>query len=101
MLSVIVYTISGFWLANGMPHLVHGASRRIFRTPFGRYSTPRTNFLWGWFSWMVAAVLAGWRLAVSSVTKGQVIAIFIGAALNYLLFSVAVSWFMDDRKTNS
>ena len=56
----LAHFFAGAFLANGVPHFVHGVSGNKFQTPF---ATPRgvgessaiVNVIWGWFNSSSAA----------------------------------------------
>ncbi len=58
----LAHFFAGAFLANGVPHFVHGVSGNKFQTPF---ATPRgvgessaiVNVIWGWFNFVVGGVL--------------------------------------------
>ena len=62
-LFLILYFIIGFLMGNGVPHFTFGAAGKVFRSPFGQRSSPRTNVLWGVSNFVAATgislVLAG------------------------------------------
>lgn len=54
--------VAGLFLANGVPHFVHGISGESFQSPFASppgvgESSPLTNAVWGFVNWVVACVL--------------------------------------------
>jgi hypothetical protein len=49
----IWYFVIGFLLGNGVPHFTFGAAGKVFRSPFGQRSSPRTNVLWGLSNFML------------------------------------------------
>jgi hypothetical protein len=56
--------VSGLFLANGVPHFVHGMSGAPFQSPFATprgvgESSPLVNVLWGFFNLVVGFVLLG------------------------------------------
>ena len=61
--------LGGAFLANGVPHFVHGVSGKRFPTPFARpagvgESSPVLNALWGLANLLagyVLTVVSGWR----------------------------------------
>lgn len=60
--TLLIHFIGGLFLANAIPHLVHGISGHRFQTPFARpfgkgESPPLVNVLWAAFNLAV-----GWRL---------------------------------------
>ena len=52
------YFLMGALLANGLPHFVFGSAGKVFRSPFGQKSSPRTNVLWGLSNFVAATVIA-------------------------------------------
>ena len=62
MTTLLIHFIAGMFLANAIPHVVHGISGHRFQTPFSRPpgkadSPPLVNVLWGAFNLAV-----GWHL---------------------------------------
>ena len=58
----IAYFFAGVFLANSIPHLVHGVSGVPFHSPFATppgegISTPMVNVLWAFFNLAVAYLL--------------------------------------------
>jgi hypothetical protein len=58
----ILQFFAGSFLANGVPHFVHGIGGQRFPSPFASppgvgESSPLTNALWGFANWVVAFVL--------------------------------------------
>ncbi|HEV2619285.1 MAG TPA: hypothetical protein VGU23_05035 [Acidobacteriaceae bacterium] len=54
--------LGGLFLANGVPHFVHGISGRPFISPFGKppavgESSPVSNVLWGFFNFVAGLLL--------------------------------------------
>jgi hypothetical protein len=54
--------VSGTFLANGVPHFVHGISGAPFQSPFAKpsgvgESSPLSNVLWGFANLVMGAVL--------------------------------------------
>ena len=91
----ILQFVSGAFLANGVPHFVHGISGKRFQSPFASppgvgESSPLVNVLWGyanlaggslllWFFWPRGVdVLFEWAL----VWLGA-LAIALGLALHF------------------
>ncbi len=48
--AYIGYFFAGAFIANAIPHLVHGVSSQEFQTPFGRPSPAIVNVFWGFFN---------------------------------------------------
>jgi hypothetical protein len=60
--AFIAYFFAGAFLANGVPHFVHGISGRSFQTPFASppgvgESPPLVNVFWGGFNFAVGGIL--------------------------------------------
>jgi hypothetical protein len=53
--SYLLQFAAGFFIANGVPHFVHGISGAPFQTPFAKppgigESSPLVNVIWGFFN---------------------------------------------------
>jgi hypothetical protein len=60
--AYLAYFFAGFFLANGVPHFVHGISGKKFPSPFasppGRgESPPLVNVLWGLANFLIGYTL--------------------------------------------
>jgi hypothetical protein len=53
ILRYIGYFFAGAFLANGIPHLVHGISGQEFQTPFGAPSSALVNVLWSAVNFLI------------------------------------------------
>ncbi len=58
----LAYLFAGVFLANAVPHFVHGVSGSPFQSPFATppgegLSPARTNVLWGFFNLVVGYLL--------------------------------------------
>jgi hypothetical protein len=83
---------AGVFLANVVPHFVHGISGDRFPTPFAKppgkgLSSPTVNVVWALFNLVVGYFLfqAGW---VSGGNISQMIIFFAGIAVISTLLSV-------------
>jgi len=91
--------LSGFFLANVVPHFIHGVSGDPFPTPFASppgkgLSSPTCNVLWACFNLLVGYIL----LRVSKTTgkhKLLLVFVFIGIIVCSVMLSYA---FMDKVK---
>lgn len=101
IIGVVLFAIAGFALTNGMPHFVAGLGGRVFRTPFGRYSSPRTNVAWGMTNFVIAIGLLFGRTAVADPTTGDIVWFVVGALLSILSFAFGAKGFFDDRPDGS
>ncbi len=91
---------SGVFLANVVPHYIHGVSGDYFPTPFANppgkgLSTPTVNVLWASFNLLIGYIL----LRVSKITTQNKLAMFI-FFLGILAISIMASYgFMDKVKS--
>jgi hypothetical protein len=80
------------FLANSVPHFVHGISGNRFPTPFARppgkgLSSPTVNVLWGLLNLVVGTIL--FRVSNISMADVPVLAVFLaGVAVISTLMSV-------------
>jgi hypothetical protein len=80
------------FLANAVPHFVHGISGNRFPTPFARppgkgLSSPTVNVLWGLLNLVVGTIL--FRVSNISMADVPVLAVFLaGVAVISTLMSV-------------
>lgn len=92
----IWYLIIGFLLGNGVPHFVFGRAGKIFRSPFGQRSEPKTNVYWGLANFILASligvVLAWWGLADSF----SIVVLLLGFWLTVLMFGLRIRAFLND-----
>lgn len=80
------YLLIGFLLGNGMPHFLFGSAGKIFRTPFGKESSPRMNVGWGLCNVILATVLVWWRLSAESPEPRDFAFLFVGFWLVVIMF---------------
>jgi hypothetical protein len=99
MLATLWFVLIGFLLANGVPHFVAGAAKKIFRTPFGHYSSPRINFGWGLANFIVATLLVVWRITATAPHKGEWLALLAGFWLAVLMFGLTAKSYYDERSS--
>jgi hypothetical protein len=87
----LAYFFGGVFLANGVPHFIHGISGQEFSTPFAEpptESSPVTNVLWG-----SANFITGFLL-ISTIGHFQ-LGLNMGSlmvALGAFLTSLALAW---------
>lgn len=91
------YLVIGFLFGNGMPHFIFGAAGRIFRTPFGRDSSPHRNVLWGLFNFILATLLVLWRVSVYSAQGFDLILLLVGFWLAVIMFGTSIKSFLSDK----
>jgi len=91
----LAYFIAGLFLANGIPHFVHGISGERFQSPFASppavgESSPLVNVVWGIVNFLIGYVLiftigdfaGGFTLDVLMVGLGVLVAA-VGLALQF------------------
>ncbi len=88
---------AGAFLANVVPHFIHGVSGDAFPTPFSSppgkgLSSPFVNVLWACFNLLVGYLL----LAVSKISTKNKLAMFF-LFLGILAISVQLSFVLMDR----
>lgn len=60
--AYLAYFVAGIFLANGVPHFVHGISGERFQSPFARppgvgESSPIVNVVWGTVNFAIGYIL--------------------------------------------
>ena len=60
--AYLAYFFAGVFLANGVPHFVHGISGKKFQSPFASppgvgESSPLVNVIWGLVNFLIGYVL--------------------------------------------
>lgn len=84
---------AGFFLANSIPHFVHGISGDSFPTPFANPpgkgpSSPTVNVLWGLFNMVIGYLLyRGGKLSRSGVIS--LVIFFVGITVASVMLSIA------------
>src|SRR5271167_3070502 len=91
---------AGFFLANVVPHFIHGVSGDPFPTPFATppgkgLSSPTVNVLWALFNLLVGYLLLRGSRVCNNRNKFLMIVLFIGIAVCSIMLSYA---FMDKMK---
>lgn len=94
----LLYLLIGFLLGNGMPHFAFGAAGKIFRTPFGRRSSPRLNVGWGLANFLLATALLWWRLETSALQQRDLVFLLLGFWLAVLMFGFGIKHFLNDKE---
>jgi hypothetical protein len=82
---------AGMFIANVVPHFIHGVSGEAFPTPFANppgkgLSSPTVNVLWGLFNLIIGYVLfrAG---KISNSNKWSVLLFFVGILVMSVMLS--------------
>ena len=94
-LFLIWYFVMGFLLGNGVPHFVFGAAGKVFRSPFGQRSSPRTNVLWGISNFLGATAIAGCLIALGLYSSYSLVAMLAGFWLMMLMFGTGIRRFLN------
>ncbi|MDA4112198.1 MAG: hypothetical protein OK439_06630 [Thaumarchaeota archaeon] len=93
-LFLVWYFVLGFLLGNGVPHFVFGAAGKIFRSPFGQKSPPRTNVLWGLSNFLVATIISAGLIVLNLYSSYSLIAMLTGFWLTMLMFGTGIKRFL-------
>jgi hypothetical protein len=88
--------IVGFLLGNGVPHFAFGAAGKIFRSPFGQKSPPRTNVLWGVSNFVAATVIGLTLAALGDYDSYALLFLLAGFWLTMLMFGTRIKRFLND-----
>jgi cobalamin biosynthesis protein CobD/CbiB len=94
-LSLIWYLIIGFLLGNGVPHFVMGRAQKIFRSPFGQKSSPRTNVVWGLANFLAATIIAVLMLLLNLYGIYSLVFLLVGFWLAMLMFGRGIKRFLN------
>ncbi len=90
------YFIMGFLLGNGVPHFAFGSAGKVFRSPFGQKSSPRTNVLWGLSNFVAATVIAAALIALNLYDDYSLVALMAGFWLMMLMFGTGIKRFLNE-----
>lgn len=93
-LFLIWYFVIGALLANGVPHFVFGAAGKVFRSPFGQKSGPKTNVLWGVFNFALATIITAGLIILKLYSGYSLIAMLFGFFLMMLMFGTGIKRFL-------
>ena len=85
-----------------MPHFVFGVAGKIFRSPFGQKSPPRTNIIWGLSNFVVATIITIGLIALNLYSNYDLAALLVGFWLTMLMFGTGIKRFLNepDKKEN-
>ena len=95
-LFLVWYFIVGFLLGNGVPHFAFGAAGKVFRSPFGQKSSPRTNILWGLSNFFAATLIAFGLAALGLYDSYALYALLAGFWLMMLMFGTRIKTFLNE-----
>ncbi len=96
-LFLVWYFILGFLLGNGVPHFTFGAAGKIFRSPFGQRSSPRTNVLWGLSNFVGATIIVAGLIALNLYNSYSLVALMLGFWLMMLMFGTGIKRFLNEE----
>ena len=96
-LFLVWYFVMGFFLGNGVPHFVFGAAGKIFRSPFGQKSPPRTNVLWGLTNFVLATIIAAALTALKLYDSYALAVLLLGFWLTMLMFGTGIERFLSEE----
>ena len=90
--AYLAYFFAGIFLANGVPHFVHGISGKKFQSPFAKplgvgESSQLVNVIWGLVNFFIAYVLI---FGVGHFTFGLTTAVLM-TGLGVLVISVCLA----------
>ena len=94
-LFLIGYFLIGLLLGNGFPHFLFGSAGKIFRSPFGQKSKPRTNILWGLSNILLATVISIGLTILNLYSGYALIALLLGFWLMLLVFGTQIRKFLN------
>lgn len=95
-LFLIWYFIQGSLLGNGVPHFVFGAAKKVFRSPFGQKSSPRTNVMWGLANFVAATIMALGLAALNLYDSYALPVMLFGFWLTMLMFGTRIKRFLNE-----
>ena len=95
-LFLVWYFILGFLLGNGVPHFAFGAAGKVFRSPFGQRSSPRTNVLWGLSNFVAGSVIAACLAWLNLYSGYALVALLAGFWLMTLMFGTGIKRFLNE-----
>jgi hypothetical protein len=94
MWHIISYFFGGAFLANGVPHFVHGISGQTFQTPFADpptqgHSSSKVNIIWAFCNFIVGYLLI-WHVGIFDFGLfSHAIAVGLGVAFTGFLLAWA------------
>jgi len=90
------YFVMGFLLGNGVPHFAFGSAGKVFRSPFGQRSSPRTNVLWGLSNFLAATVIAAGLTVLNLYDSYSLVSFLVGFWLTMLMFGTGIKRFLNE-----
>lgn len=90
---LLIRFLAGIFLANGIPHFVHGVSGKPFPSPFAQppgvgNSSPVVNVLWGSANFVGGCLLLGAMSPYQPGYSGETAALALGA----LTLALGLAW---------
>lgn len=96
-LFLVWYFLVGFLLGNGVPHFAFGSAGKVFRSPFGQKSSPRTNVLWGVSNFVAATVICAGLVTLSLYDSYSLAVLLLGFWLMMLMFGTRIKTFLSEQ----
>ena len=96
-LFLVWYFLMGFLLGNGVPHFAFGAAGKVFRSPFGQRSSPKTNVLWGLSNFVAATVIAAGLIDLGLYSNYSLVVLLLGFWLMMLMFGTGIKRFLNEE----
>jgi hypothetical protein len=90
------YVIVGFLLGNGFPHFVFGRAGKIFRSPFGQRSSPKTNVAWGTANFAAATFILVVMYFIGDFSGLSPLFLLVGFWLTVLMFGTGIARFLNE-----
>lgn len=59
-MGLVKLFIAGFFITNGIPHLVKGITGQKHMTPFKKVSSSTLNIVWAFTNFVIGFALLGW-----------------------------------------
>ena len=95
-LFLIWYFVIGFLLGNGVPHFFFGAAGKVFRSPFGQRSPPKTNMLWGISNFAAATIISMALTVLGDYDSYSLAVLLLGFWLTVAMFGARIKRFLND-----
>lgn len=91
------YLVVGFLLGNGVPHFVFGRAGKVFKSPFGQRSPPRTNVIWGLSNFLAATFILAALAYLGDANPLSSLFLMVGFWLTVLMFGTGIRRFLNEQ----